>query len=581
LEQGGVKLERLSVKAKVSVVITWLLFWPSAVLGIYHIYTPRINSGDIVDILALLVLLGITSFLPIKVRGTNILFIQGVSLAVFLQFGLFVELILTQISIVIAMAHLRVGVKDYPRYLTNTLMFLCGSITSGLVYYALEGRTGLYEFGNFPHFTPILGYALTFFVTNHILLYLRDVIVYRSQQVSFWGKDMWWEMITTSIVLPFGLILYILYAEIGTAAIFFVGFPFISISLMIRLYHSTEKINNLLHQTSDVGHQLTERLYVDDTLNLFMDKVSKMLNSDYIYILDTENRNRFSVLRFMENGIVKEPPISSFEQISVSGKAFAEGKSIRFEQRDHWENKAIGFLPDTVESIISIPMQRNQHTVGVITLASKQKRMFEKHHVTILEILANSLAVAIENAKNYELTKQQSERCGLTGLYNYRYFEGILEKMYSTYNMDKKQFSIILLDLDHFKLVNDTYGHQSGNEVLCQLATRLKMVIGDNGTVARYGGEEFVILLPKTPKEKCYKTAETIRKAIANKPFSVQDDLKKDGKKYSILVTASIGIATAPEQGDDPMSLIRHADRAMYTGAKQKGRNKVATYISG
>jgi diguanylate cyclase (GGDEF)-like protein len=461
-------------------------------------------------------------------------------------------------------------------------MFLLGSIASGLVYYRLGGETGLYEIGNFPQIAPIIGYALTFFITNHIFLYLRDVIVYR-ENVSFWGKDMWWELITTCIVLPFGLILYILYAQIGTAAIFFVGFPFISISLMIRLYHSSEKINNLLHQTSEVGHQLTERLYVDDTVNLFVNRISKMFNVDYLYILDTEKNNEnFSILRYIENGSVVEPKMKWLSKInSVSGEAFKQGNSVIYKKRSQWSDRTIGFLPESVESIISIPMQRNQKIVGVITLASNQQRVFEKHHVTILEILANSLAVAIENAKNYEDTKRQSERCGLTQLYNYRYFETILDQAFTKYKKMKEEFSIILLDLDHFKSVNDNYGHQSGNEVLCQLATRLNMVIGDAGTVARYGGEEFVILLPGTGKEKCYKVAETIRKTIANKPFIVQDDLKSNPKPYSIKVTASIGIATAPEQGDDAMSLIRHADRAMYTGAKQQGRNKVAVYVSG
>jgi diguanylate cyclase (GGDEF)-like protein len=567
-------------------VLFWLCLWPSAVWLTYQLDTPMLSTHNIIDILSLLTLLAITSLLPIKVRGTNILFIQGVSLAVFLQFGLFVEMVLTQVSIIIAMAHLRVGFRDYPRYLMNTLMFLFVSMASGLVYYYLGGETGLYHLGTFPHFIPIIGYAITFFVTNHILLYLRDVIVYRSKAVSFGGKDMWWEAVTTGIVLPFGLILYILYAQLGTAAIFFVGFPFISISLMIRLYHSSEKINNLLHQTSEIGHQLTERQYVDDTLNLFIEQAYKMFPSDYIFIVDTEEETtngKFSVLRYMQDGKSEAPSsvTCSSENDSLCGRVFRQGKGEVFHSKRQLKDLNCDLLSEDVESVISIPMQRNQKTVGIITLASKYKRVYEKHHATIIEILSNSLAVALENAKNYELTKQQSERCGLTNLYNYRYFESVLEDMFVQYEETKEDFSIILLDLDHFKSVNDNYGHQTGNDVLIQLASRLLMVIGEDGTVARYGGEEFVILLPNTGQEKCFRMAETIRKAIANMPFKVQNHLMKDGKHHSIRVTASIGIATAPNQGDDPMSLIRHADRAMYTGAKQKGRNKVASYISG
>jgi diguanylate cyclase (GGDEF)-like protein len=197
----------------------------------------------------------------------------------------------------------------------------------------------------------------------------------------------------------------------------------------------------------------------------------------------------------------------------------------------------------------------------------------------IVDILCSYFAVAIENAKHYELTKMQSERCSLTKLYNYRYFEHLLtEEFEKLYQFERELLSLIILDIDHFKAVNDTYGHQSGNEILCELANRVSNIIGGRGTVARYGGEEFVVLLPDVDKEDAYQIAELIRESIANWPFTLTQSLDSD--KHQARITASFGVATAPEDAEDALALIRHADRALYVGAKRAGRNRVAEYSS-
>jgi diguanylate cyclase (GGDEF)-like protein len=218
----------------------------------------------------------------------------------------------------------------------------------------------------------------------------------------------------------------------------------------------------------------------------------------------------------------------------------------------------------------------------VLLLASKRKRAFEKFQLMIIDILCSHFAVAVENAKHYELTKMQSERCSLTKLYNYRYFENMLtEEFEKLTRFERRELSLIILDIDHFKQVNDTYGHQSGNEILFELANRLRKLVGPSwGTVARYGGEEFVVLLPDTAKEEAYQMAEQIRQMIANWPFTIKQSLDLEKTQQKVMITASVGVATAPEDAEDALALIRHADRALYVGAKRAGRNRVAEYSS-
>lgn len=218
--------------------------------------------------------------------------------------------------------------------------------------------------------------------------------------------------------------------------------------------------------------------------------------------------------------------------------------------------------------------------VGVFLLASNKKKFFEEYKIRILDILCSYFAVSVERSRYIEATINKSERCGLTGLYNYRYFEEQLTvKMQQLMDGEIRQLSLIMLDIDHFKLINDTYGHQSGNSILCDFARTLEGEVGSKGLLARFGGEEFVILLPNMSKSEALHLAEDIRMNVQHKLFEIGSDLSLSHIKEHVTITTSVGVSTAPEDCDKPMALIRNADRALYVGAKQKGRNRVAEYL--
>ncbi len=129
-----------------------------------------------------------------------------------------------------------------------------------------------------------------------------------------------------------------------------------------------------------------------------------------------------------------------------------------------------------------------------------------------------------------------------------------------------RPFTLLIIDIDHFKQVNDTYGHQRGDEVLCRLATVFRETIRDCDYVARYGGEEFIVLLTEIEPETSLEAAERIRKRTAQETMA--------GGEESISVTVSIGAAFFPGDGDTPQALIHEADRALYA-AKEAGRNEI------
>ena len=167
--------------------------------------------------------------------------------------------------------------------------------------------------------------------------------------------------------------------------------------------------------------------------------------------------------------------------------------------------------------------------------------------------------------KNFEL-HEISIRDSLTGLYNRKYLMETLDKEVSRSQRHSHSFSLLVIDIDHFKKYNDTYGHLAGDEVLRRLAAVFTESIRSSDYAARYGGEEFIIILPETGAGQGVEAVERIRHKMAEERFGGEDE--------SIKVTISVGVASYPENGEDAETVIRNADAALYE-AKELGRNRV------
>lgn len=559
-----------------AIFIIWLLIVPAGMWYSYHTYPPQI-SGNWLEALGFLLLTAIVASMPMKINNTSIFLIQWVSLATFLSFGLFVEMIFAQAAVIVLLFKIKIQKDELFRIPLNLNMFFLVSFLSGVIYYSLGGQTGSNLMED-PHsiWLAIL-YVFLNYSLNQVIISIHLHFVYNE---SYFGKDFIVETVTTMITFPIGIILYVLYQQMGILSLLFIGIPFVSISIIFSLYYSSEKANEYLQKAAEIGHQMAERLQVHDVIDLFIQKLAEMLPIDYAYILEVINDEEMQMIRRLEGGVeLTIDRLRVKKNQGVAGVVWANQKAFKYSSKKHWNSFVHGSMPNDVESILAVPIVRSQKVIGVLVLASKRKRAYEKFEMAIVDILCSYYAVAIENAKHYELTKMHSERCALTNLYNYRYFEKLLtEEFDKLFQFERKVLSLIILDIDHFKMVNDTYGHQSGNEILCQLADRLTKLAGKWGTVARYGGEEFVVLLPEVNKEDAFDMAELIRETIADVPFTLKQTL--DQNQLQVQITASIGVATAPEDAEDYLALIRHADRALYVGAKRAGRNRVAEYSS-
>jgi diguanylate cyclase (GGDEF)-like protein len=172
-----------------------------------------------------------------------------------------------------------------------------------------------------------------------------------------------------------------------------------------------------------------------------------------------------------------------------------------------------------------------------------------------------------EQFKLYQKVERLAQTDPLTGLFNRRYFFECSEQEVALSLRDKKSLSLLMLDLDNFKRVNDTHGHSTGDYVLAEVASVLKSNLRRNDMAGRYGGEEFIILLPEIDSAAAREVAERLRETIATQPMQTGED--------KVWVTISVGIATLRHKdGEALTSLIHAADTALYR-AKALGKNRV------
>lgn len=233
--------------------------------------------------------------------------------------------------------------------------------------------------------------------------------------------------------------------------------------------------------------------------------------------------------------------------------------------------------PAGLQSIALVPLLRNKRLIGSLNLGSLDPGKFTPAMGTdFVEHMASIIAICLENVISNEMLKYIGLTDSLTGVYNRRYIDRRLHEEIARARRQAYRMSVMYIDIDHFKLVNDSIGHQGGDEVLREVAARIKAELRLSDALGRFGGEEFVVLLIDADLCSASMVAERIRAGIAEVPFDISSGI-------AIPVSASIGVATLEDfERDHPIeavaqALVAHADQALYK-AKEGGRNRVVTF---
>ena len=204
--------------------------------------------------------------------------------------------------------------------------------------------------------------------------------------------------------------------------------------------------------------------------------------------------------------------------------------------------------------------------MGFLPLDKVERGFYSQGHAERLESLAGHAALALSNALNFGELEQASITDYVTGTFNHRYFQQMLRREISRAQRCSHPVSILMIDLDDFKLVNDMHGHPFGDRLLCVLAERMEAHLRGIDILARYGGEEFALILPGTSLQSLSAVGERLRTTVAAKPFGING--------YDVHLAVSVGGATFPDSAHEAHQLVECADQAMYR-AKQNGRNRV------
>ena len=222
-----------------------------------------------------------------------------------------------------------------------------------------------------------------------------------------------------------------------------------------------------------------------------------------------------------------------------------------------------------VKSWLGVPLIAQGQTIGALTVDSSQLAIYNGASMALVQAFANEAAMAIVNARLFEQVHQMAITDPLTGLYNRRYFFEVANQEYERSRRYGGPLSIIILDVDHFKLVNDTYGHLVGDRALVELAQCCLKVLREVDVMARYGGEEFIIMLPETSVERACQVAGRLQAVISDMVVRSAED--------PVSVAVSIGVAGLEEGCPGLEILIDRADQALYA-AKCSGRGRVFTW---
>jgi diguanylate cyclase (GGDEF)-like protein len=314
-----------------------------------------------------------------------------------------------------------------------------------------------------------------------------------------------------------------------------------------------------LDRLVDLGRDMETAEDAASVGTLLLDALNDAFGYDRMILFEVDqDLPRLLTIRGL--ALITDDPL--IEDTSVIRTAVQELKTIRLEGIDEEADPWLSMTMPADHDVLVVPMLADG-VVGVLIVALGQwaGRRSEQRVITATERFAAHAAVALRSAELLRRVRQLAITDGLTQLSNRRAFDRALDREIGRAARADGRLTILLIDVDHFKALNDEYGHITGDTVLRQISRALQRSVRSYDTIARYGGEEFAAVLPGCSAGLAIKLADRMRVAVQDAPTEVN-------------VTASVGVATFPYDGADASTLLRSADRALYA-SKRAGRNRV------
>ena len=330
----------------------------------------------------------------------------------------------------------------------------------------------------------------------------------------------------------------------------------------------------------EVARALTSNLKLDALLRAIMAKMEEFFGPEHWSLLmaDEDTGELYYALSTglddsMLDGLRLKPGEGIAGYVAATGNPLVVAD---VTTDPDWSRYAKAHPELNLRSIACLPIRHGDRTLGVLQLNNSTLDLLPESSIAFLRVLCDYAAIALENSRHVKLIHQLSITDDCTGLFNARHLYTLLEQEISDHasktafrvvTITKPHFSLLFLDLDYFKRVNDRHGHLVGSRLLAEVGNLLKRLMGPEHAAFRYGGDEFVALLRGLDKPAATALAQRILEKLSGTRFLT-------GEGLSLSVTASLGLATYPQDGSTLHELIRAADTMMYS-AKEAGRNQL------
>jgi diguanylate cyclase (GGDEF)-like protein len=324
----------------------------------------------------------------------------------------------------------------------------------------------------------------------------------------------------------------------------------------------------------DVARALTQTLELEDILRIIMEKMAQFFGPERwsMLMVDQEAKQLYYAIAVGEDAeSLRALRIPLGE--GVAGWVAATGNTLvvpDVSSDAQWSAFSRAHPELNIQSIACIPISSGNQTLGVIQLLNSKFDLMSEYSNSFLRILCDYAAIAIQNARSVKLIHELTITDDCTSLFNARHLYTMLdEQLAASAAKNSHQFSLLFVDLDRFKQVNDTHGHLIGSRLLAEVGSLMKRVLGPDNACFRYGGDEFVALLPALDKKAAIEATMRLWQQLHDEKFL-------SGAGLNLGLSGSFGLATFPEDGNTVQAIIRSADTEMYAAKTTRDNISVA-----
>jgi diguanylate cyclase (GGDEF)-like protein len=434
--------------------------------------------------------------------------------------------------------------------------------------------------GKIPLFVSVLAYIFLVYLmflfkdASHLVIpfFIIPLIF-----IDYEGAEIKFLFLT---LLFFLSLLFPKFFNMGTKFVIYNFFSFLSVLIFSTTKNSIEKkkfkqMQDITKEVNEIEKNIDEinssisfyQKYIDE-LSTKIDIKSKLIN----ILKDIENsKDTEQIIRKLITSVSLLYPRTKTEFIvipkqGIINDVFLTKVPVFIPSVTKEVRYRLSYFAEDEKSLLFLPLVCFSKVYGVLKVYSDKDSYFDLDDFRILEIITTTASISIENISLFKITEELAIKDALTNLYTHRAFQDKLDEEILVSARTKKPFLLSIIDIDHFKKINDNYGHQVGDEVLKCIAGIIKNSVREFDFVARYGGEEFAIIMPQTDKEEGIGILKNIRERIKNYSFTLNNKV--------INLSVSIGVSLFPGEALSKSQLIRVADERLYR-AKNEGRDRI------